>query len=321
MPFVRTVLGDIAPTSLGVCCAHEHLAIAPSFPTAQSPDFLLDDLEKQSEELCGLYESGARACIDSMPCDCGRDVLLLAELSRRSKLHIVAPTGLHLEKYYPPGHWGQKLNEDELAALFIADIEEGIDALDYSGPLVRRTTHRAGVIKVAGGRDKLSAHERKVFRAAAHAQRATGCPILTHTEAGTAALEQVQVLADAGADLSHVVLSHLDRNLDPEAHRQVLERGVVLEYDSAFRWKNSENHTLELLIKLLPEFPRQIVLGMDAARRSYWKCYSGAPGLRFLLDEFVPMMKARGISDAHIHQVLVSTPARVFAFGSAARGV
>ena len=37
-----------------------------------------------------------------------------------------------------------------LADLFVADIVEGIDELDYSGPVVRRTDHRAGVIKIAG---------------------------------------------------------------------------------------------------------------------------------------------------------------------------
>jgi len=317
MSFIRTVLGDIVPQELGVCYAHEHIVIAPSYPTEKSPDFLLDDVDLITRELQDLHAAGGRAVVDSMPCDCGRDVLKLAEVSRRSGVHIIAPTGLHLQKYYPHGHWGEKLSIEELEELWRADIEEGIDALDYSGPLVKRTPHRAGVIKVAGGRDVLSKHERKIFTAAARVQKATGCPILTHCEEGTAGLEQVQVLAEGGADLKHVVLSHMDRNADISAHRQVLEAGANLEYDSAFRWKTKHNPTLELLIELLPQFPHQLMLGMDAARRSYWKSFGGSPGLSWLLREFVPQLKERGVSDESINRIFVENPARAYAFAFA----
>jgi predicted metal-dependent phosphotriesterase family hydrolase len=48
---------------------------------------------------------------------------------------------------------------EQLADLFVADIEDGIDANDYSGPLVDRTPHKAGVIKV-GGSDEWMAQDR-----------------------------------------------------------------------------------------------------------------------------------------------------------------
>ena len=65
-------------------------------------------------------------------------------------VHVIAPTGLHHERFYdaaPLEPRGRPL--EELAALFVADITDGIDAEDYGGPIVRRTSHRAGVIKVA----------------------------------------------------------------------------------------------------------------------------------------------------------------------------
>jgi phosphotriesterase-related protein len=173
---------------------------------------------------------------------------------------------------------------------------------------------RAGVIEVAGERDELSRHEMKCFRAAAQTQQQTGAPILTHTEEGTAALEQIEVLATAGADLKHVVLSHLDRNFDVNTHRKVLSSGVLLEYDSAFRWKTGENPTLQLLMGLLPEFPRQIMLDMDAARRSYWKSFGGAPELSFLLNNFVPRMRDAGIPEETITKIFVDNPAHVYVF-------
>jgi phosphotriesterase-related protein len=151
MSYIRTVLGDIAPDELGVCYAHEHIIIDASYTTVVDPGFLLDDADVASRELAEFHQLGGRAMIDSMPCDCGRNVLKLAEVSRRSGVHIVCPTGLHLAKYYDPGHWGNFYTEDELATLFITEITEGIDAHDCNGPLVKRTPHRAGLIKIATG--------------------------------------------------------------------------------------------------------------------------------------------------------------------------
>ena len=313
--FVRTVLGEIEPKELGVCYAHEHVIIDPGYSTQLYPEFLIDSVDNAAAELAEFYRVGGRAMIDTMPCNCGRNAMKLAEVSRRSNVHIVCPTGLHLQKYYPPQHWSLRRNEEELAALFIGEIEQGVDANDYAGPEIRRTSHRAGIIKVAGGRDRLSDHERRVFRAAARAHAATGCPIITHTEEGTAAFEQIDVLAANGADLRHVVLSHTDRKPDVSYHRELLRSGVNLEYDSAFRWKPGQgNPTFDLLLALLPEFPDQLMLGMDAARRAYWKSYGGAPGLTFLLQDFVPRLKSAGVSDAWIENIFVKTPARCFQF-------
>jgi phosphotriesterase-related protein len=311
---VRTVLGDVPASQLGVTYAHEHIIIDASFATAQNPDFLLDSVEFAVQELREFHHNGGRAVIDSMPCDCGRNVCNLAQVSQQSGVHIVVPTGLHLSKYYDTGHWSHCYSEEELAQLFIADIETGIDAGDYSGPLVKRTQHRAGVIKVASGRE-FDARTTKMFRAAAKAHCTTGAPILTHTEEGTLALEQIVLLRDAGADLEHVVLSHTDRKAEVDYHHAILESGVRVEYDSAFRWKGQEqNPTLELLRVLVEEFPNQIMLGMDAARRSYWKSYGGAPGLSFLLTDFRRQMQEADISDEFIERFFVHNPAQAYAF-------
>jgi phosphotriesterase-related protein len=178
-----------------------------------------------------------------------------------------------------------------------------------------RTGIKAGVIKVAGSRFRLSDLERRNFYAAGRAQQATGCPILTHTEQGTAALEQIRILKDAGADLSHVVLSHLDRNSDIEYQREVLGTGVRLEYDSAFRWKGEPNWTFDHLLNLSPEFPESFVLGMDAAKNAYWESFGGHPGLGFLVEEFAPRLLRGGLSQELIDRIFVHNPANAYSFG------
>ncbi|MDP3072569.1 MAG: hypothetical protein Q8N18_19905 [Opitutaceae bacterium] len=312
--FVRTVLGDIPAGRLGVCYAHEHVIIDGSFVTHATPEFLIDDVERAVMELRQFAADGGCAMVDSMPCDSGRNVRRLAEVSHRSGVHLICPTGLHLAKYYDPGHWGNFYTEDQLAALFVADITEGVDAHDYNGPLVERTSHRAGVIKIASDR-AFTAREEKIFVAAAQAHRRTGCPILTHTEQGELALAQVERLRRHGVDLRHVCLSHTDRKPDAGLHRELLASGVRVEFDSAFRWKAGQgNPTRDLIVALLPEFPDQIMLGMDAARRAYWRSYGGGPGLSFLLGDFSAQLREAGLPQALLARIFVSTPASTFAF-------
>ncbi len=314
MGFVRTVNGDISPADMGVTYSHEHIIIDESFPTLTNPDFLLNDIERVTEELTSVYAAGGRTMVDTMPSDSGRNAIKLAEVSRRSGIHIVAPTGIHLEIYYPPSHWRYSYTEDELAELFIADIEEGIDRFDYRGPLVRRTSHKAGLIKLATGDDRITAHQRKIFHAVAQAHLATGAPILTHTNAGQLAIEQAGLFQELGVDLSHVVICHVDRCKDIQYHRDLLQTGVFVEFDSAFRWKEGElNWTYKLLEELLPDFRGQITAGMDAARNTYWRSYGGKPGLDYLMTTFRGELKQRGL-DLYWEDVMLKNPARVYSF-------
>ena len=259
---IRTVLGDIDPSQLGVCYAHEHIIIDDNVATMRFPDFRLLSVENAIAELKQFHADGGRAMVDSMPCDAGRNVMKLAEISRSSGVHILCPTGIHLAKYYDDGHWSHRYTVDELAGLFIADIENGIDRHDYSGPIVERTPHRAGLIKIATGGEEITPRGRRVFEAAAIAHQRTGAPILTHVEEGVGALQQVELLSSHGVDLSKVVLSHTDRKPELSHHSDILQTGVCVEYDSAFRWKTTANPTLELLVALIAEFPNQIMLGM-----------------------------------------------------------
>lgn len=321
MTFIRTVLGDIEPADLGRTYAHEHLVIDGGRPVELEPDFLLADVDKAVEELAPARELGLAAVVDAMPCSAGRNVVKLAEISLRSGIHVIAPTGLHLAKYYAPDLWSETESAAALADRFIGDIVEGIDEHDYLGPVVKRTEHRAGVMKIAAGAPALTPREQRVYEAAAIAHGATGCPILTHT-AGPGALEQVRFLADHGVDPSHVVLSHTDKVVDRAYHRDVLETGAFVEFDQGFRWKPGvENGTLTLLAWLLEDgFGGQLMLGMDAARQAYWTAYGGKPGMTFLLGAFADSMRQRGIGDDAQAAIFVRNPARAYAFAAPVKG-
>jgi len=320
MTFVRTVLGDIDPGDLGVTYAHEHLAIAGSRMTEVYPDFRLDDVDKAIAELAPAQALGLRSVVDAMPCDAGRDAELLADISRRSGVHVIAPTGAHAEKHYPERHWTLKLAVEEIAGLFAADIDVGIDALDYGSPVVKRTPYRAGVIKVAGSGTSLSERDQRTFEAAAIAQRVTGCPILTHCEGGRGGTEQVAWLERHGAHAEHIALSHVDKVVDRGYQQDLFATGAYVEYDQGFRWGDQPNGTLQLL-EWAAEDGRlgQVVLGLDAARRGYWTAYGGKPGWTYLLGGFADDLRARGLGEQEQRQLFTANPARLYSFAEVSR--
>ena len=315
MTFVRTVLGDIEPSELGVTYSHEHLVIDGGRAVLLEPDFDLSDVDRMATEVAAAAALGLRSVVDAMPCDAGRNVEKLAELSRRTGVRIVAPTGLHHDRFYGPSHWSRHVSVQELAGLFVADIAVGIDALDYGGPVIRRTEYCAGVIKVAGSTGGPSTRDRAVFEAAAAAHRSTGAPFLTHCEGGTGALEQVRLLVDHGVDARHVVLSHVDKIVDREYHRELLSTGAFAEYDGSFRWGDRPNGTLQLLQWMAEDgLLDQVTLGMDAARQGYYAVYGGSPGFGWLLDGFSAAMDQVGLHAAARRRLFVTNPARAFAF-------
>jgi predicted metal-dependent phosphotriesterase family hydrolase len=320
MSFVRTVLGDIDPGEMGITYAHEHLVIDGGRPVEMSPDFLLADVDLLAAELGNAAAAGLRTAIDAMPADCGRNPSKLADLSRRTGVHLVAATGLHHEKFYGPSHWSLRASEDELADLFVADVLDGIDDRDYGGPIVRRTEVRAGVVKVGGSEGGPSARDLPIFRAAAATHARTGVPIHTHCEAGTGALEQIRALVDGGVPAERISLSHVDKVVDRGYHDELFATGAFAVYDQAFRWGARENGTLRLLEWAVADgHAGQVMLGMDAARQGYYTAFGGTPGLPYLLRDFSKLLEARGIGAELRHGFFVDNPARAFAFAEVIR--
>jgi phosphotriesterase-related protein len=313
---VRTVLGDISPHVLGMTYAHEHVILDSPLVEDRFADIRLHDVGAAVAELGSCRAAGVGAVVDAMPSAAGRDPVRLAEVSRRSEVAVVATTGLHTERWYPGRSWANEAEPEVLAELFIADIVEGIDRFDYRGPVVRRSDHRAGLIKAGSLHLTPNARDRRVFTAAAHAHRWTGAPILTHCEGGLGGMEQVELLVSLGVGPDRIVLSHTDKVADPGYHRDLLETGVNLEYDQALRQAPDEPRGTAWLAAQMIEagYERQLMLGTDGARRSMWSSLGGAPGLAWLATGFVDRLRVLGVADDAIEVMFVANPARFFAF-------
>jgi phosphotriesterase-related protein len=306
MSVVRTVLGDVASDRLGTCWAHEHLVIDGGVAKLINPEISLQRVEDAVAELAPCVAAGLRAVVDAMPADAGRNVVKLAEISRRSGVHVIAATGLHHARYYGERHWGELLEPEELADLFVADVQDGIDAHDCNGPVVRRTPHRAGVVKVAGGSDGPSARDRRIFEAAALAVARTGTAVLTHCEGGTGGLAQLQLLDRLGVPPSRVILSHTDKVADRGYHRELLAAGAFLVYDQGLR---SPEATARLVVLMVEDgHGDRLLLGTDGARRSLWSVLGGSPGLAALATRLGRRLAAE-LGPAVMERIWVANPA------------
>lgn len=324
MSFVRTIDGDVEASSIGVVNAHDHLIRTGAGEVYIEPDHLLDDIDKAVEEATRFVAASRNwadcgTVVEMTPANCGRDIRKLVEVNQRTEgLKVIAATGFHREHVYleTRTHWVTRYTVSQIADLLIADIEEGIDAHDYSGPLVDRTQYKAGVIKHATAYGQITPFERKTMEAVAIAARTTGAPINTHTTAGTAALEQAQQLVDLGVPPEQIAIGHVQRNADVWYLAQIAKLGCYLEFDGTSRIKYLPDHHRVMLCRELAErgFGKQILLGTDSGKRSYQKAYGSVTGIDFDPAVFGPRLLDEGFSRGYVDDLLMNNAHTFFAF-------
>lgn len=203
MATVTTVLGPIDSADLGFTLSHEHLGTNAAGIRQTYPEFFDREGVKQQaiDALTEAYNEGLRTIIDVSTIDLGRDVLLMEEVSRASGVQIVAATGNHLAVPRPFGD----VSPDVIAALYVREIEEGIEG----------TGIKAGIIKVASDRGGITPPQEVVLRAAARTSNQTGTRISTHTWSPERIGEQqVRVLKEEGVDLNKVYIGHSNDDTD-----------------------------------------------------------------------------------------------------------
>jgi len=306
---VHTVTGPIDPGELGVTYVHEHmLCDAPPAMKATSggDDLLLADEDASAAELELFKQAGGSAVIDLTCTEYGRDVEGLRRLSERTGIKIVAATGHIMEGYWTGVVDIASRSDAELVDEMFRDITEGLDG----------SAIRAGVIKVGSSRDKVTDDEERMIRAAVKAQQLTGAPISTHTTAGTMGPAQAEIFLDAKADMDHVIIGHLDRNLVWEEHLAVARSGARMGYDCISKEHyQPDSLRVEFVKRMCAEgYADRICFSGDLARRSYLTSYGGGPGMTYILWRFVPWLRQEGVTDEQIEGFLVDNPSRQFTF-------
>jgi phosphotriesterase-related protein len=284
MSVVRTLLADIPASILSTTYFHEHLiAQPPRFWEGWAPDLVLDDAEAISREIVDFQAIGGNCIVDGTAVDYGRDIAALIKVAERTHCHIVATAGYNKAPYFPPEIEGA--STDQLQERALRDCREGMDG----------TTSRSGILKFGTSYYHMTRSEERAARAICRVQRATGLPLYTHTESGSFALEQIELLVSEHVDLTHVCIGHLDRNPDPWYLGEVAKTGVFLGFDQISKLKYfPDSVRVERILELVRAgYGRRILLSGDMARRSYLRAYGGGPGYRYIAMSFVPRLVAQ----------------------------
>ena len=185
---------------------------------------------------------------------------------------------------------------------------------------------KAGIIGEVGCTWPLAPNERKSLSAAAIAQRETGAAISVHPgRHPDAPLEILELLANGGADLSRVVMAHLDRTVfEFDTLLSIAASGCYLEWD-LFGNEGSYYPLAEIdmpsdaqrldFVKRAADagYGDRIVTGHDIFTKHRLVRYGGH-GYGHILENIVPKMRRKGFSEDAIRAITVDNPARLLAF-------
>lgn len=307
MALINTVLGPLDTGKMGFTLSHEHIMLAPFGIYHEYPGLLGDNLiDIISSELAKAKKSGIDTIIDATPFDLGRDAGLMAEASRRSRINIIACTGKFLFVLRP---W-LYLSPDELAELFINDIEKGIAG----------TGIKAGILKAASDAGGVTPEQEASLRGIARAHLKTGVPIMLHSYApGQVGRQQLAILKEEGVNLQRVKVDHSNDTADVEYLTWLLEQGCYLGMDRYPGHKLSvspsvRNQTLKTLID--KGFANRLLLSQDwflthvKFREDHIR--ENPDGFLYLKKVIIPQLKETGVSDPVINQLFVENPRRYF---------
>jgi phosphotriesterase-related protein len=313
---VMTVLGPIPSEKMGVTLMHEHFTFA--YPGWYGDESVAPYDRKAIEEKCLKYLNeikavGVQTVVDPSMNDAGgRDPILMKSLAEKTGMNIVASTGIYVERLGGSGYYkfnkrvGRNI-EDDFYELFMKEITVGIQG----------TGVKAGVIKVASDDPNITEYEETVFKAAVRVQKATGLPIMTHTEGGTVGPKQQELLLKLGADPKKIIIGHQNNSVDLKYHLAQLEKpGFYIGFDrTGLRNVPKAEDNFIQLVKM--GYANRLVMSHDSiavwlGRPFNTKAFPATWNPTYIHKTVIPKMKAAGITDEQIKTIFVDNPRRYF---------
>lgn len=332
---VQTVAGLVSASDLGHTLMHEHILfdLTPAsqrvkpeeevvitlenvFDVTWRPnDFpgnhRMQDVSVATREVERFRQAGGGTIVEMTIGGLFPDPKGLRQVSQATGVHIVMGAGFYTEVYQEPETLA--LSVEELTDIMTAQVLEGAWGTDI----------RCGIIGEIGCSWPLAPFERRSLQAAARAQQRTGASITVHPgRHPDAPFEILDFLEAAGADLSRVIIDHMERTFTSDDQVVALaRRGCVVEYDffgieQSQYWLGiadlpTDWMRIYAIRRLFEEgLSDHVVASHDICTRSRMQTYGGH-GYGHMLRNVIPLMKDRGFGDAEIRKLLVETPARL----------
>ncbi|XP_066441656.1 phosphotriesterase-related protein [Eleutherodactylus coqui] len=341
---IQTVLGFIPPDQLGYTLTHEHLTMTfeccycppPAHqanladgpivmknlfwvkqnPYSNKDNLLLNqEVEAIKEELIAFKATGGGCIVENTTSGISRDVKTLKWLAQETGVHIISGAGFYIDATHSPETRSKSV--EQLTEVLVDEVLRGADGTDI----------RCGIIGEIGCSWPLTDSEKKILQATAEAQTQLGCPVNIHPGRNSESPFQiVRVLQEAGADISKTVMSHLDRTIfDEQKLLEFATLGSYLEYDLFgtemlnYQFNTavdmpSDNDRIRRICSLINEgYDERIVISHDIHTKNRLVKYGGH-GYSHILNNIVPKMLLRGISQQSIEKILLENPKRWLTF-------
>ena len=311
---VNTVLGPIAPASLGFTLMHEHVMVAASGLYRSYPDLLGKDREATAiATLKRAKAQGVDTIVDATTFDLGRDPELLANVSQASGVNIINVTGWWLD--VPRFLLG--VSPNQMAREFVRDIEEGF----------RGTGVKAGILKCAADFEGVTRRLETMARGVARAHRETGAPIMVHSfPTGHVARRQIEIFREEGVDLTRVKIDHSNDTTDTEYLKWILDQGCYLgldRYPGQFVSPHMRTVTMKRLIDM--GYAERLCPSHDCICLHIFKenpdgtmpdehefTRSNVDQYLYIHRHVIPDLKEMGVDDATVRTLFVDNPRRFF---------
>jgi phosphotriesterase-related protein len=319
---INTVLGPISPDKLGQTLVHEHFVCGQGgwFADASIAPYKRSEALKTNLEVCkAALDAGIKTIVDCTPCDFPRDPLLYKQLSEKTGINIICVTGLFNEDMGCPAYWKVRVKffkkdiSRYIAELFIKELTSGI----------AKTGIKAGAIKIATD-EHITPYEESMFKAAVIAQKETGAPIITHTEGPEIGKAQLELLISLGADMKKVLIGHVSNSNDFNYQKSIAEKTYAgfdrLGFALFAQDQTCINHIAELCKQGLTD---RVLMSHDTV--NFWagrSVINEAPAelvalmadwkVDHISKRIIPALKARGVTDSQIRQIMVDNPRNLF---------
>ena len=323
MAAVETVRGPVDVGDLGPTLMHEHVFVLSTEHVQNYGDGLWWDEEARVADavakLRALRDKGITTIVDPTVWGLGRYIPRIQRIARQVDLNIIVATGLYAYEELPLQYAyrgpGQLINIPEpMVTDFTRDITDGIGSTGVKAALLKCCVEAA---TLNGGVDRIA-------RAVARTHVATGTPITVHTSAqaqsGRLALA---VFREEGADLTKVVVAHAGDSNDLDYLMELADTGATLGMDrfGLDLYNPTADRVATIAALAARGYADRMVLAHDANCFIDWFGAdhdairaAGAPNWHYMhiSDDVLPALRAAGVTEAQIGQMLVGNPRRYF---------
>ncbi len=311
MATVETVNGPVDLEELGLTLIHEHFRTTDEAARFQFPHLYDEAAEWESamSDANAVKGHGVRTVVEPSAMFLHRDAAFSKRVADESGLNVILATGVYTYDHLPQVLANR--SEDEIAQIFVHEIENGIQGTGIKAAFIKCAADEAGV----------TPNVEKIHRAAARASQQTGRPIMAHSRpASGTGLEQMRIFNEEGVDPSKVQVAHTGDTDDLDYIERLLDTGCWIGMDryGLDIFLPTEQRQKTVLSLLQKGHADRMFLSQDWCSTIDWFTPEmeeqlkpvAAPNwsMTFLFEQVIPELKERGMTDDQLNKMMVENP-------------